>query len=69
MKKNYRGGIHLKPLMKSANDKALFGVCGGIAEFAGISSFLVRLIFILTAPASFWVYLVLNLGLKEKRTL
>ncbi|MGG3889649.1 PspC domain-containing protein [Metabacillus fastidiosus] len=35
-------------LTKSSTDKALFGVCGGIAEHFGISPFVVRLIFIFT---------------------
>ncbi|QTM98108.1 PspC domain-containing protein [Sediminibacillus dalangtanensis] len=41
-----------KKLAKSANDKAIYGVCGGIAEFFGISSFIVRLLFFLTASTS-----------------
>ncbi|MFA8438266.1 PspC domain-containing protein [Pueribacillus sp. YX66] len=32
--------------MKSSKDKSLFGVCGEIAEYFGISPFLIRLIFI-----------------------
>ncbi|WP_052255995.1 PspC domain-containing protein [Salinicoccus sp. YB14-2] len=56
-------------LMKSSTDKALYGVCGGLAEFFGISSFVVRLIFFFTASASFWVYLVLVLALDEKPSL
>ncbi|REB07126.1 PspC domain-containing protein [Sporosarcina sp. BI001-red] len=45
-------------LRKSSTDSSLQGVCGGIAEFFGISSFLVRLIFIVT-PASLLVYILL----------
>ena len=36
-----------KRLCKSQNDKALFGVCGGIAEYFDVDSFIVRLIFVL----------------------
>ncbi len=43
----------------SPTDKMLYGVCGGIAEFFGISSLIVRLIFIFTSSVSFWVYLLL----------
>ncbi|MCM3212943.1 PspC domain-containing protein [Niallia taxi] len=46
-------------LRKSATDKALAGVCGGIAEYFGISSFAVRLIFIVTLPSNIIVYLIL----------
>ncbi|MFC7366512.1 MULTISPECIES: PspC domain-containing protein [Bhargavaea] len=55
----------MNKLMKSSNDRALCGVCGGIAEFTGISSFVVRLIFLLTASASIWVYLLLNWTMEE----
>lgn len=56
-------------LMKSSKDKALYGVCGGIAEFFGISSFIVRLLFVFTASVSFWVYVFLLWALKEKPVL
>lgn len=45
---------------KSATDKALYGVCGGIAEYFGISSFVVRALFFLTATVSIWVYIFLD---------
>ncbi|HWO78032.1 MAG TPA: PspC domain-containing protein [Bacillus sp. (in: firmicutes)] len=59
----------MRKLMKSSKDKSLFGVCGGIAEFFGISSLVVRLIFIITCPASFWVYIILAASLTEKPSL
>ncbi|WP_117160773.1 PspC domain-containing protein [Paraliobacillus sp. X-1268] len=47
-------------LRKSSTDKSLHGVCGGIAEFFGISSFSVRLIFIfIPLPANIIIYLIL----------
>ncbi|MGD6831106.1 PspC domain-containing protein [Sutcliffiella halmapala] len=46
-------------LRKSAKDRSLFGVCGGIAEFYGISSLSIRLMFILTLPISFIIYIIL----------
>lgn len=45
-------------LMKSSKDKLISGVCGGIAEYLGISSLGVRILFLIL-PASFPVYLVL----------
>lgn len=45
-------------LRKSSTDKAIVGVCGGIAEYLGISSFAVRLIFIFM-PANVIIYLIL----------
>lgn len=50
-------------------NKALFGVCGGIADFVGISATAIRLIFIFTLPISFWVYLILNFSVKQEMTL
>lgn len=54
-----------KKLTKSSTDKALYGVCGGIADFFGISTFAVRLIFFFTAPLSIWVYILLFWFLEE----
>ncbi|PIC57966.1 PspC domain-containing protein [Sporosarcina sp. P12(2017)] len=45
-------------LKKSSRDKIISGVCGGIAEYFGISSLAVRIIFFIL-PASLLVYLVL----------
>lgn len=56
-------------LRKSSTDKALAGICGGIAEFFGISSFIVRLIFLLTLSVSFWVYIVLAFALDDRPSL
>ncbi|WP_138417127.1 PspC domain-containing protein [Aquibacillus sediminis] len=56
-------------LTKSSTDKALFGVCGGIAEFFGISSFVVRLIFFFTASVSVIVYALLVWALYDKPSL
>ncbi|WLR55894.1 PspC domain-containing protein [Mesobacillus subterraneus] len=44
---------------KSSKDKSIAGVCGGIAEYFGISSFAVRLIFILLPGANILLYLIL----------
>ncbi|GAA0593651.1 hypothetical protein GCM10009001_07280 [Virgibacillus siamensis] len=45
-------------LRKSSRDRAIAGVCGGIAEFFGMSSFAVRLIFIFL-PANLIIYIIL----------
>ncbi|SEQ56070.1 phage shock protein C (PspC) family protein [Piscibacillus halophilus] len=46
-------------LMKANHDKALFGICGGIAEYLSIPSLAVRLIFVFTLPMSFIIYIFL----------
>lgn len=51
-------------LKKSSKEKVLTGVCGGIAEFFGISPFTVRLIFLFTNPVSLWAYLFLAASLE-----
>jgi phage shock protein C len=52
-------GIELKNILrKSSTDRSITGVCGGIAEFFGISSLAVRLIFIFL-PANIIIYLIL----------
>lgn len=37
----------MKKLYKSSSDRKICGVCGGIAEYFGIDSTVVRLIFII----------------------
>ena len=63
-----RGGIELKKLMKSSTDKVLLGVCAGIAEFFGILSLIVRLLFIFL-PVSLVIYLLLSLYLPANPSL
>lgn len=49
-----------RKLTRSQNDRAIQGVCGGIAEYFGISSFGVRLIFILLPlPTNLILYIIL----------
>ncbi|WP_430787412.1 PspC domain-containing protein [Virgibacillus flavescens] len=47
-----------KKLRKSSKDKSIAGVCGGIAEYFGISSFGVRLLFIFI-PVNLLIYIIL----------
>ncbi|WP_108672534.1 PspC domain-containing protein [Peribacillus acanthi] len=47
-----------KKLRKSSTDRSISGVCGGIAEYFGISSFMVRLLFIIL-PANLVIYIIL----------
>lgn len=55
----------LQKLTKSSTDKALFGICGGIANLLDVSSFVVRLLFIFTSSVSIWVYLFLAWELRD----
>lgn len=52
-------------LKRSSRDKSMHGVCGGIAEYLGISSFSIRLIFLVTMPVSIIVYMLLANSLDE----
>lgn len=54
---------------KSAEDKAIFGVCGGIGEYFDIDSLIVRLIFVILFMAygsGLGVYLLLALVMPKK---
>nr|WP_100374577.1 PspC domain-containing protein [Bacillus sp. FJAT-45037] len=51
-------------LRKSSTNKSITGVCGGIAEYFGISSFAVRLIFIFL-PANILLYLILTNAMSD----
>lgn len=52
-----RVGTH-GPLRRSVSDKALLGVCGGIARYFGISSSVVRVVAIILGLLSPWVMLI-----------
>lgn len=51
-------------LRKSSNDRVISGVCGGIAEFFGISSLAVRLIFLIL-PSNLLLYIILAVIMPE----
>lgn len=61
-----------KKLTKSSNDRVLFGVCGGLGNYLGIDSTLVRLGFIFgaifTGSLLFWIYLILGIILPNENT-
>lgn len=53
-------------LRKSSNDRVIFGVCGGIAEFFGISSLLVRVLFVILSPLDFILYIILAIIIPDE---
>ena len=58
-----------KKLYKSNTDKKLFGVCGGIAEYIGMDSTIVRLILVLAvlfAGCGVLAYIVAALVMPDK---
>ncbi|WP_084007386.1 PspC domain-containing protein [Salisediminibacterium beveridgei] len=48
-----------KKLLRSTKNRSILGVCGGLADFFGISPLGVRLIFIFTMPLSLIIYIIL----------
>ncbi|WP_377890258.1 PspC domain-containing protein [Alkalihalobacillus sp. R86527] len=59
----------LQKLTKSSTDKVCYGICGGIANLVGVSSFIVRLPFVLTSSVSIWIYFFLAWELRDKPSL
>jgi phage shock protein C len=58
-----------KKLYRSRTDRMLGGVCGGLGEYLGLDSTIVRLIFVillLTGTAGFWIYLILLVVIPEE---
>lgn len=57
----------MNKLTKNSKDKMIFGVCGGLANWTGIDSSLIRFGFVLGAIFSgtilFWIYLLLGIVL------
>ena len=60
----------IKKLMKSRSDKKISGVCGGLANYFGISSTVLRLLFVLgffaTSGTSFFIYIGLSLAMPKE---
>jgi phage shock protein PspC (stress-responsive transcriptional regulator) len=60
----------MKKLYRSTTDRMLFGVCGGLGEYLGIDSSMIRILTILGVIFSlsgiFWIYLLLALILPTK---
>ncbi|MCT4786920.1 PspC domain-containing protein [Exiguobacterium aestuarii] len=54
-----------RTLRKSATDRSIAGVCGGIAEYVNISSFEIRLLFVFL-PANFLIYILLANLMKDE---
>lgn len=48
-----------RKMKKSQNNKSIYGVCGGIGEYFGITPLGIRLIFLLTMPISILIYIIL----------
>ena len=59
-----------KKLHKSSTDKAIAGVCGGIAEYFGIDSVIIRLVFVLLAlgvGSGVLIYVVCAIVMPDER--
>jgi phage shock protein C len=60
-----------KQLFRSTEDRMLFGVAGGLADYLNIDPVLVRLFFVLLALSTNWfgvlAYIVLAILMKEDR--
>ena len=57
-----------KQLNRSTEDRMLFGVAGGLAEYLNIDPVLVRLFFVLLALSTGWgfvIYILLAILMKE----
>lgn len=58
-------------LTKSTDNKMIFGVCGGLSNWTGIDSSIIRLGFIVGAIFSgsilFWIYLLLGIILPNEK--
>ena len=46
-------------LYKSNTNRVISGVCGGLAECFGFNPTIVRILFFIFSPATFWPYIAL----------
>lgn len=61
----------MEKLVRSRNDRIIAGVCGGLAEYFGVDSTVMRLIFVLGAflkGITVLIYIVLALIMPEERS-
>ena len=61
---------NVKKLYRSTSDRMIAGICGGLGEYFGIDSTLVRLIFVIgaifTGSALFWAYIIMLIVVPEE---
>jgi len=57
--------MNQKKLRRSRHDRIFAGVCGGIAEYFGLSSTAIRLLYILLPPGIF-LYIILAMIIPEE---
>jgi phage shock protein C len=61
----------MNTLTRSSSDRVFLGVCGGIGEYLGIDSRILRILLVFGAFASFsglfWIYLLLGIALPSKK--
>ena len=61
---------NVKKLYRSTSDRMIAGICGGLGEYFGIDSTLVRLVFvfgaIITGSALFWAYIIMLIVVPEQ---
>lgn len=61
---------NVKKLYRSTSDRMIAGICGGLGDYFGIDSTLVRLIFvfgaIFTGSALFWAYIIMLIVVPEE---
>lgn len=54
-----------KRLYKNTDDKLIFGVCSGIADYIGIDPVIVRIIFVFLS-GTFFIYIILAILIPDK---
>ena len=61
---------NVKKLYRSTSDRMIAGICGGLGDYFGIDSTLVRLLFvfgaIFTGSALFWIYIIMLIVVPEE---
>lgn len=58
--------VRPKMFAKSRKDNKIAGVLGGIANYFGISSFVLRMLFVFTGMGSIWLYIFLAIFMKKE---
>ena len=61
---------NVKKLYRSTSDRMVAGICGGLGDYFGLDSTLVRLIFVIGSfvsfSALFWIYIIMLIVVPEE---
>ena len=69
LRSNWKEAVVAKKLYRSRDERMIWGICGGLAEYFNIDPTLVRVIAVVSlfvGSAGFWAYIIMRFMVPEK---